>query len=211
MLAFDTAEDVGRRAFLWVAEWVAFRRCYLAVEVQVDARVEWAGGTQLVEERAFQGNAVRDLHDALGGDVVHRAEGLLDPGVHRLRRDEAARRRGDVEDAVCEDAILGRAVGDQGPKVGYLTFGRHRLHGLLSGGLQACVEVLAVGHTLHVTLDTKFQARYLVGQADRASDVRDLYLRHWPDALHVTVVRDGDDDARTGEDDDLRTEVVELA
>ena len=35
-LAFDTAEDVGWRAFLWVAEWVAFRRCYLAVEVQVD-------------------------------------------------------------------------------------------------------------------------------------------------------------------------------
>jgi hypothetical protein len=40
MLAFDTAEDVGWRAFLRVAEWVSFRRCYLTVEVQVDARVE---------------------------------------------------------------------------------------------------------------------------------------------------------------------------
>src|SRR5215210_5229945 len=162
MLAFDTAEDVGRRAFLWVAEWVAFRRCYLAVEVQVDARVEWAGGTQLVEERAFQGNAVGDLHDALGGDVVHRAEGLLDPGMHRLRRVEVSRRRGDLEDAVCEGPAFQGEVGDQGPKVSYLAVGRHRLHGLLSGGLQACIEALAVDHKLHVTLDPQFQACYLV-------------------------------------------------
>jgi hypothetical protein len=84
VLAFDAAEDVGRRAVFRMAERVAFCCGYLAVEVQADARVERAGGAQFVEERAFQGDAVRDLHDALGGDAVHGAEGLLDPGVHRL-------------------------------------------------------------------------------------------------------------------------------
>ena len=108
VVAFHAAEDVGRRAFLRVAERVALGGGYLAVEVEADPGVERAGGAQFVEERAFQGDAVRDLHDALGGDVVHRAEGLLDPGVHSLGRVEASRRRGDVEDAVCEARSSGR-------------------------------------------------------------------------------------------------------
>src|SRR5215203_714163 len=33
VLTLHTAEDVGRRAFLWVAEWVSLGRRYLAVEV----------------------------------------------------------------------------------------------------------------------------------------------------------------------------------
>ena len=127
VLALHAAEDVGRGAFLRVAERVSFRRCYLAVEVQADARVQGTGGAQPVEERAFQGDAVRYLHDALGGDAVYGAEGLLDPGVHRLRRVEASRRRGDVEDALREGAVLRGEVGDQSGKVGYLAFGRHRL------------------------------------------------------------------------------------
>src|SRR5215208_7089780 len=45
VFALDATEDVGRCAFLRVAEWVAFRRCYLPAEVKADARVEWAGGT----------------------------------------------------------------------------------------------------------------------------------------------------------------------
>ncbi len=137
VLALYAAEDVGRRAFLWVTERVSLGRCYLAVEVEADACVEWAGGPQPVEERAFQGDTVRDLHDALGGDVVHRGEGLLDPGLHRLRRVEASCRRGHVEDAVCEDAILRGEGGDQGPKVSYLAFSRHRLRGptLLQAGI----------------------------------------------------------------------------
>ena len=147
------AEDVGRGAFLRVAKRVSLRRRYLAVEVQADARVEWAGGAKLVEERAFQGDAVRYLHDALGGDVVHGAEGLLDPGVHRLRRVEASSRRGDVEDALREGAVFRGEVGDQDRKVRYLAFGRHRLSSPLSGGLHACVEALAIDHTLHVSLD----------------------------------------------------------
>src|ERR671920_1943036 len=95
----------------------------VAVQVEAHAGVEWTGGAQLVEEGALQGDAVRYLHDALGGDAVYGAEGLLDPGVHRLRRVEASSRRGDVEDALGEDAILGGEVGDQGPKVRYLAFG----------------------------------------------------------------------------------------
>src|SRR5215212_9660122 len=232
VLAFHAAEDVRRGAVLRVAERVAFGRGYLAVEVEADAGIEWAGGAQPVEERAFQGDAVGDLHDALSGDVVYRAEGLLDPGVHGLRRVETSRRRRDVEDVVCEGAVFLGELGDQGLKVRYLAFGPHRLHGPLSGGLQAGVEALAVDHTLHVPLDPQFQAHYLVGEADGlwpvfavevgheqsrpegvagTSDVRDLYLRQWPDTLHVTIIRDCDDAARTREDDELRAEVVELA
>src|SRR5919107_689543 len=231
MLALHAAEHVRRGAAFRVAERIAFRRGYLAVEVQADAGVERTGGAQPIEERAFERDTVRYLHDALGGDVVHRAEGFLDPGVHRLRRMEASRRRGDVEDALREGAILVRELGDEGPKVSYPTFDRHGLDGTLSGGLEAGVEALAVDHAFYVPRDPQFQARDLVGEADGlgpvlaveagheqrrpegvagARGVLDLHLGQRSHVLHAAVVRDGDAAARTGEDNDLRTEVVEL-
>ena len=127
VLALYAAEDVGRGAVLRVAEWVAFGCGDLAFEVEADTGVQRARGTKLVEEGAFQGDAVRHLHYALGGDAACGAEGLLDPGAHGLRRVEASRRRGDVEDALREGAIRRGKAGDEIREVRYLAFGRHRL------------------------------------------------------------------------------------
>src|SRR5215212_2508360 len=122
VLAFHAAEDVRGGALLGVAKWVPLGSRYLAVEVEADTGVERAGSAKLVEERAFEGDAVRDLYDALGSDLVNRAEGLLDPGAHGLRGVEAPRRRGDVENAVGEGAVLRGEVRDQGLEVRYLAF-----------------------------------------------------------------------------------------
>src|SRR5829696_5645063 len=232
VLALHAAEDVRGGALLGVAKWVPLGSRYLAVELEADTGVERAGSAKLVEERAFEGDAVRDLYDALGSDLVNRAEGLLDPGAHGLRGVEAPRRRGDVENAVGEGAVLRGEVRDQGLEVRYLAFHCHPLHSLLSGGLQAGVEAFAVDHTLHVSLDPQFQARDLVGEAHGfgpllavevgheesrpegvagARDVRDLYFRQGSDALYVTFFRDGYYSARPRKDDGLRAQVVELS
>jgi hypothetical protein len=107
VLAFDAAEDVGWGSFLRAAERVPGGGLYLALEVEAHAGVERAGGAQAVEEGASERDAVSDLHDALLPHGVHRAEGTLDPGVHCLRRLEAAGRGGDVEDALCQGPVLG--------------------------------------------------------------------------------------------------------
>src|SRR5215218_1873731 len=87
-------------------------------------------------------------------------------------------------------------------------------------------------HTLQVSFDPQFQARYLVGEAygfgpllavevgheERrpesiagARDVRDLYLGQGADALYITYFRVGYYPARPREDDGLCAKVVELS
>jgi hypothetical protein len=117
VLAPDAAEDVGRGPLFGSAERVALGGGYLLVEVEANAGVERAGGAQTVEEGALQGDPVGDLDDALLGDGVDGAEGLLDPGPHPLRRDEAAGRGGGGEDASGEVAVLGGEAFDQGRQV----------------------------------------------------------------------------------------------
>src|SRR5919112_100072 len=84
VLALDAAEHVSWRAVFRVAERVTLRRGYLTVEVEAHACVERAGGAKPVEEGAIQGDAVGDLHYVLGSYAIDGAEGLFDPGVHRL-------------------------------------------------------------------------------------------------------------------------------
>src|SRR5215210_3066993 len=127
MFAPDAAEDVGGGTGFGAAERVAAGRLYLALQIEVHAGVQGTGGAEFVKERAFEGDTVRHLDDALLPDGIDGAEGRLDPGSHLPRRVQPPRRGARVQNAFGDRAVFGGQRLDQRGQVGYLLFGRHRL------------------------------------------------------------------------------------
>src|SRR5918998_3492664 len=101
MKAPNTAKDVRRRPLFRRAERV-FSAGVLDLTTQKILRlpvchVEGTRGAKIVEEGAFQGDAVGDPHYLLLLYGLYRAEGFLHPAAHPLWHLQTAGNRGHVE------------------------------------------------------------------------------------------------------------------
>jgi hypothetical protein len=65
----------------------------------------WALGSERVEESAAAGHEVGDADDSLGESRLDGAELMLDPGSHRIGRNDAAFDGVDAEDAAENSAF----------------------------------------------------------------------------------------------------------